>query len=210
MIMTCRQFRDALDCYLDHELAEESMAAAERHRAQCAACERLATAAEQLRIAVRHAVAATPVPADLEARIRRATAPPRRWQGYGLAAAAAVLLVAALGSAVMGDTVTRGTANTMDGLALRLDDSSEVVLRGTLLCRDCELERRYGIAAPCRTIGHHGAIATADGRIWNLVEQSPASALIHDSTLLGRRIVVRGRVFRGARAMVVESYGFTS
>jgi hypothetical protein len=110
----------------------------------------------------------------------------------------------------MPERVERFAANAMDRLALRLDGSSEVELHGVLLCRDCELEHRYGIEAPCKKIGHHGAIATADGRIWNLVEQKAAADLIHDETLLGRQIVVRGRVFRGARALVIDSYQFQS
>jgi hypothetical protein len=40
-----------------------------------------------------------------------------------------------------------------------------MVLEGKILCRDCELEHRHGVKASCKIIGHHGAIATADGRI---------------------------------------------
>jgi hypothetical protein len=99
-----------------------------------------------------------------------------------------------------------GAANAMDRLALRLDETSPVVLEGKILCRDCELEHRYGVKASCKTIGHHGAIATADGRIWNIVEQGTSAKLIHDESLLGKTIVVRGRLFRNSRALVVESY----
>lgn len=112
--------------------------------------------------------------------------------------------------AVSSALIADGRTWPLDQLALRLDGSSEVVLRGVLLCRDCELEHRYGITAPCKQIGHHGAIATADGRIWNLVEQTASAELIHDESLLGRQIVVHGRVFRGARALVIESYQFQS
>lgn len=98
----------------------------------------------------------------------------------------------------------------MDRVALQLDDSSDIVLEGTVLCRDCELEHRYGIQASCRLIGHHGAIATPDGRIWNIVEQRSSSELIHDTSLLGKKVLVRGHVLRGARALVVESYTFES
>ena len=208
-MMTCTQFRDALDCYLDRELAPEAMAAADRHRADCPACDRLAAAARELKTSVKRTVEAVPLPNGLDAHVRLATAPrwtrPRVW----LPAAAAVILMVLAGDAVRGRIET-GAANAMDRLALRLDGSGEVVLHGVLLCRDCELEHRYGIEAPCKKIGHHGAIATADGRIWNLVEQKAAADLIHDERLLGRQIVVRGRVFRGARALVIESYQFQS
>ena len=33
-----------------------------------------------------------------------------------------------------------------------------------------------------------------------------AATLIHDESLLGRNIVVRGRLFRNSRSLVVESY----
>jgi hypothetical protein len=94
----------------------------------------------------------------------------------------------------------------MDRLALRLDETSPMVLEGKILCRDCELEHRHGVKASCKIIGHHGAIATADGRIWNVVAQGTSEKLIHDESLLGKNIVVRGRLFRNSRALVVESY----
>lgn len=209
-VMTCAQFRDVLDCYLDGELSADAMAAANHHRTECPACDRLVSGARDLQAAVRQTVASVDLPPGLEARIRTATAPGwTRWNRGVPATAAAVLLMLLAGGAA-GGRVETGAANVMDRLALRLDGSSEVVLHGVLLCRDCELEHRYGIEAPCRKIGHHGAIATADGRIWNLVEQTASEALIHDKTLLGRPLVVRGRVFRGARALVVESYQFQS
>ena len=208
-MMTCTQFRDALDCYLDRELAPEAMAAADRHRADCPACDRLATTARELKTAVKGTVEAVDMPEGLEARVRLATA--SRWTPRAsLAAAAAAVILVVLAGGVMRGRVETGAANAMDRLALRLDGSSEVVLHGVLLCRDCELEHRYGIEAPCKTVGHHGAIATADGRIWNLVEQKAATELIHNESLLGRQIVVHGRVFRGARALVVDSYQFQS
>lgn len=205
--MTCTQFRDVLDAYIDHELAPDAMAAATAHRSTCASCERLAGRALDTKAAVRRVVLATDIPADLDARIRAAGAP--RWRPWRAVAAAMLVVGLSTGVAVH-QRIERSTANAMDQMALRLDDSSAVVLTGTVLCRDCELERRYGIKAPCTTIGHHGAIATDDGRIWNLVEQKVAADLIHDEALHGRRVVVHGRVFRGARTLVIDSYQFTS
>lgn len=208
--MTCTQFRDALDCYLDRELAPEAMAAADQHRADCPACDRLAGSARELKASVQRTVAAVQAPEGLEARVRLAMAPPWTRPRAWLPAVAAAVILMLLAGGVMRGRVETGAANAMDRLALRLDGSSEVVLHGVLLCRDCELEHRYGIEAPCKKIGHHGAIATADGRIWNLVEQQAATELIHNDSLLGRQILVRGRVFRGARALVIDSYQFQS
>ncbi|MGE3958172.1 MAG: anti-sigma factor [Vicinamibacterales bacterium] len=201
--MTCTQFRDLLDAYVDRELASDALAAATAHRSGCPHCDRLAVQALDLKASVRRTVRAVDLPAGLEARVRASIAP--RWQPWKLVAAAVLVFGLAAGT-IPHNRVERNAANAMDSMALRLDDSSAVVLTGTVLCRDCELEHRYGVEAPCRSIGHHGAIATDDGRIWNLVEQKAAHDLIHDESLLGRRIVVHGRIFRGARALVVERY----
>jgi hypothetical protein len=209
-VMTCSHFRESLDCYLDRELSPDAMEAAERHRAECPSCDRLGARASALRSALKHTVSVDEPPVNLERRIRTAINGRRSLVCWGATAAAAVLLLSVIGVDAYRIRVEHGTANAMDRLALNLDDTTEVVLRGTLLCRDCELERRYGIEAPCRRIGHHGAIATADGHIWNLVEQKTAAELIHNESLLGRQIVVRGRVFRGARTLVVDSYRFES
>ena len=188
--MHCTQFRDILDAYIDHELAADAMAAATLHRGVACLGERLVLTALETKSAVRRVAAASAVPPGLEARVRSVAIP--RWRSRYATAAAAVLFVGLSAGFAGHSTVGRGAANAMDQMALRLDDSSTVVLTGTVLCRDCELEHRYGIVAPCKTIGHHGAIATDDGRIWNLVEQKAASELIHDNTLLGRRVVHTG------------------
>ena len=205
--MNCTQFRDSLDAYVDRELAVDAMAAADAHRSVCPSCDRLAARARATKAAVRDTVRSVIVPTELEARVRGALTPrSRRWT----AAAAAILVLSASAGIISHARVERDAANAMDRMAISLDDSSTVVLTGTLLCRDCELEHRYGIKAPCKTIGHHGAIATDDGLIWNLVEQKAAADLIHNDAWLGRRIVVHGRVFRGARALVIDSYQFQS
>ena len=163
--MTCTQFRDALDCYMDRELAPEAMAAADRHRADCLACDRLAGAARDLKASVRGTVEAVPMPDGLEARIRLSTAPRWRRRRTWLRAVAAAVILMALAGGVMRGRVETGAANAMDRLALRLDGSSEVVLHGVLR-RDCELEHRYGIELRAEDRAPRRG-ATADGRIWN-------------------------------------------
>jgi Putative zinc-finger len=214
-MMNCKQFRESLDCYLDGELSAAATAAADAHRKECPQCDRAVARLKELKIAVRRTVSVATPPVDLEARIRTAVATP--WmrpfdsiRSYG--PRRSVLALAAVAVFILAVTVSTrapidvSAANAMDRLALRLDDTSPVVLEGEILCRDCELEHRYSVKASCRTIGHHGAIATADGRIWNIVEQGTSENLIHDESLLGKKVVVRGRLFRNARALVIESY----
>lgn len=212
--MDCKQFREALDCYIDGELSADASVTADAHRRECLECGRAATHLIAMKADVKRTVDALAPPPDLEARVRDATT--LRWLGplglirpflgrFAFASAALVLIAGVLAPAARTQVGTN-TANAMDRLALRLDDSSAVVLEGTVLCRDCELEHRYGIKASCRVIGHHGAIATADGRMWNIVEQRSSAGLIHDTNLLGKKVVVRGRLFRVARALVIESF----
>jgi hypothetical protein len=214
-MMNCKQFRESLDCYLDGELSAEASAAADAHRKECPQCERAVLRLEELKTTVRRTVSIATPPSDLEARIRTAMATP--WMRpfdtiRSFAPRRSVLALAAVAVFILAVTVSTrapidiSAANAMDRLALHLDDTSPVVLEGKLLCRDCELEHRYGVKASCKIIGHHGAIATADGRIWNIVEQQTSAKLIHDESLLGKNIVVRGRLFRNSRALVIESY----
>jgi hypothetical protein len=214
-MMNCKQFRESLDCYLDGELSVEASAAADAHRKECPQCDRAVAHLRQLKAVVRQTVGVATPPAALEADIRVALASPwmrsfdtirsfwPRHSALALVAAAVFILAVTVSTRAPIDI---SAANAMDRLALRLDDTSQVVLEGTILCRDCELAHRYGVEASCRTIGHHGAIATADGHIWNIVEQGASAALIHDERLLGKTVVVRGRLFRNSRALVVESY----
>jgi hypothetical protein len=214
-MMNCRQFRESLDCYLDGELSAAASAAADAHRKECPQCDRAVARLKELKMAVRRTVSVVTPPADLEARIRTAAATP--WMRpfdtiRSFAPKRSVLTLAAVAVFILAVTVSTrapidiSAANAMDRLALRLDDTSPVVLEGRILCRDCELAHRYGVKASCKTIGHHGAIATADGRIWNIVEQRTSAKLIHDESLLGKNVVVRGRLFRNSRALVIESY----
>lgn len=213
--MNCKQFRESLDCYLDGELSDAASAAADAHRKECPQCDRAVKRLHEIKTAIRPTVNGVTPPADLDARVRAAVTP--RWvpplsamgslglKRSAFALGALVVLTVAL-AAIARPPIHVSAANAMDGLAFRLDDSSPVVLEGRVLCRDCELEHRYGIKASCPTIGHHGAVATADGRIWNIVEQRSSVALIHDGSLLGKKVIVRGHLFRGSRALVVESY----
>lgn len=218
-MMNCKQVRESLDCYMDGELSAAASAAIDAHRTECPQCDRAVMRLQELRTAVRRTVSVAAPPPDLDARIRGAVGNPwarslnalrlfaPRRRALALAAVAVFIFAVTVSPRAPIDV---GAANAMDRLALRLDETSPVMLKGKILCRDCELERRYRVKASCKTIGHHGAIATADGRIWNLVEQETSVPLIHEEGLLGKDVVVRGHLFRNSRALVVASYDLGS
>ncbi len=49
-------------------------------------------------------------------------------------------------------------------------------------------------------------IVTRDGRIWNILEGEKSRDLIHNSSLLGRRVRIEGRIYRKAGSVAVSGY----
>lgn len=161
-----------------------------------------------LRQAVKAAVTRCDPPPDLEQRVRASLRSTRRWIWMPAIAASLVLLFA-FGVARSG--LLRGSAaNMLERAAFHLDSPRDIVLEGTLVCRDCELHDRYGARTMCDLKGHHGALETADGKIWNLMEGESSDALIHNRTMIGKKLLIRGRIFREAGCVQVESYEIRS
>ncbi len=203
-MMDCKKLREVLDAFVDRELSPDAAAQAEAHIAECNGCRRTVEALNEVREAVRAAAGRPEAPAQLFERVRSSLRP--RWrQPVAVQAIAATLLLAA--TLTLFVPSVRGVAATaLDYFALKLDDSRPVVLEGKLLCRDCQLEKEYGYHAMCPQTGHHGAIVTSDGRIWNLLEGEKSQELIHNSALLGRRVRVQGQMYRKAGSLVVSDY----
>lgn len=211
-MMDCKQFRELLDCYVDGELSVEAVAAADAHLSECASCARVAAHLERLRGAVRQAVFAHSPPANLGERVRQSLRPwwvPRDVSATArhLAIAASLVVIVGAGLAAAGGAqIPDAVVSAMDSAVAKLSGPIDVVLEGRLVCRDCELEKRHGERPMCQRTGHHGAIATSDGRIWNIVEQPASTDLIHDTALLGKAVRVRARLFREAGSLAVQTF----
>jgi anti-sigma factor (TIGR02949 family) len=203
-MMDCKKLREVLDAYVDRELSPDAAAQAEAHIAECNACRRAVEVLSKLQNAVRTAAGRAEAPPHLLERMQRSLSP--RWRRVpALQAIAATLLFA--GTLTLFVPSVRGAAATaLDRVALKLDGSRHVVLEGKLLCRDCELEKQYGYHAMCPLTGHHGAIVTSDGRIWNILEGAKSGELIHNSSLLGRRVRIEGVLYRKAGSLAVSDY----
>ena len=203
-MIDCKKLREILDAYVDRELSPDAAAQAEAHIAECHACRRAVESLSRLREAVRTVAGKPEAPAYLWHRVQNSLSPKWHRTLAIQAIAATVLLAATL--ALFVPSVRGAAATALDFLSLKLDDSREVALEGTLLCRDCQLEKEYGYHAMCPLTGHHGAIVTADGRIWNILEGEKSRELIHNSSLLGRRVRVEGRMYRKAGSLAVSDY----
>jgi hypothetical protein len=211
--MTCEQFLESLDAFVDGELAADDIAAADAHRRQCASCGRAVAQRLEVRRSLRQWAGVIGVPPGLEDRVLRSVTPwwrryePRWSAGRPAFAVLAIVIALALSLGVVGRAALDArAANTLDRVAINVDENSTIVIRGTLLCRDCELTHRYGVESSCQRIGHHGAIFTEGGVILNLVEQRGSARLIHDESLFGKQVLIHGRLLRGARVLSVDSF----
>lgn len=202
--MDCKEIREVLDLYVDGELSADAAASATAHLNECAPCRRTQEELLRLRRAVKLAVAQHRLPPDLAARIHSHL--PSSWRRV-LAPALAIFLVAfsLAGLGHLGSTRVY-VASVMERVAFHLDAPRTLVLEGRLVCRDCELQALYGAGSMCHIKGHHGALKTADGKIWNLMEGDHAEQLIHSASLLGKRVRIRGRLYRRAGCLEVQSY----
>lgn len=203
--MDCKEFREVLDLYVDSELSAEAMAAAGLHVSECASCRLAADELFRLRRSIQETVNRHQPPPGLVERVQRSLAPAVRRAGAPILVAPLLLLLAAamLGSTPWGRTTLAGG---MEQIAFRLDQPREMTLEGVVVCRECELYSLYGGPKERDLQGHHGALKTATGKIWNFMEGEKASVLIHDESLIGKPVRVRARVYRRAGCVEVESY----
>ena len=202
--MDCKEIREVLDLYVDRELSADAAASASVHLNECASCRRVHQELLRLRRGVKLALAQHQPPPDLAHRIHsRLSSPWRRVLAPALVIFFALVFLAGLGRI---SSARVHVANAMERIAFHLDTPRTLVLEGQVVCRDCELHDMYGAASMCRLKGHHGALKTPDGKIWNLMEGERAEQLIHNALLLGKKARIRGRLYRRAGCLEVESY----
>ncbi len=203
-MMDCKKLREMLDAYVDRELSADAAAQAEAHIAECSACRRAVEGLTRLRQAVRTAAGKPEATRELVQHVRRSVSP--RWhRAVAIQAIAATLVLAGVLTLFV-PSVRAAAAIALDFLSLKLDDSRQIVLEGKVICRDCQLEKEYGYHAMCALTGHHGWLQTSDGRLWGILEGNASEQLIHNSSLLGRRVKIQGRIFRKAGSIAVSGY----
>jgi hypothetical protein len=202
--MDCKEFREALDLYLDGELAAEAVAAANAHVSECAPCRKVHQELLRLRRGVQQVVRAHGAPSVLEERIRGRLAP--GWQRVWTPAAVLAMVLLALLVAGASPGARGLAARSMEFVAFHMDPPRIVELDGQLVCRDCELEALYGVKTMCHLKGHRTALKTSDGKIWNLMEGEHTESLLHDDSLRSKIVHIRGRLYRRAGCVEVENY----
>lgn len=203
-MIDCKKLREVLDLYADRELSPDAIAQANAHISECYPCRRAFEGLSRLREAIRTTVGEAVPSEGLSQRMRGLVAP--RW--YRAAArpamATALILVGTLTLPVPG---VRGKVDAaLNALYPGFGNRRQVVMEGTLQCRDQQLKKKYGYVAMCLLTGHHGWLVTGDGRTWSLLEGAASKDLIHNSALLGRKVKIKGRAFPKANSIEVKSY----
>jgi hypothetical protein len=200
--MDCKELREVLDLYVDNELSAEATASAGLHLNECGPCRMARDELLRLRQAVKEAVGKHQPPSSLLQSVRRVSCPRGR---PVLVASVVVLLLVSLGTLARVSAVRAYVAGGMELIAFHLDRPHMLVVEGTVVCRERELSDLYG--SPKRDVeGYHGALMTASGKLWNFMETEKAYALIHDESLVGKRVQIRAKVYRRAGCLEVESY----
>ncbi len=203
--MGCEEFREVLDLYVDNELSAEAMASAGLHLNECGPCRTARDELLRLRQAVKEAVSKHQPPSSLLQRVREVSSPPTRRVAvvYLVVVILFFLSIGALGQ--MSD-VRAYLASGMEQIAFHLDRPQMLVVEGKVVCRECELYALYGSPEERDVEGHHGALKTASGKIWNFMEGEKAYVLIHDESLIGKRVRIRAKLYRRAGCLEVQSY----
>jgi hypothetical protein len=200
--------REVLDLYVDGELSPEATAAARLHLNECAACHQAARELLLLREGVKAAVSECRPPEELAHWVRTRFGVSRRHRLISALTVAAILVLALAGA--MNSPSVRGlVAGALEQLAFRIDTPRTVEIEGRIVCRECELKRDYGSDVMVVSQGH-GALETSDGKIWNFMESKVSGRLLNDDSLQGKVIRLRGKIYRRAGCVEVESYEIVS
>ena len=202
--MNCIEFRQVLDLYVDGELSAEAMASASVHLNECEPCSSVVRELLRLRAAVKQVVSEHKPPPELVGSVRQVIASP----AWRVRVPALVVLVLVISLVALGSMpgARAYLADGMELVAFRLDTPQTLVLEGEVVCRDCELHALYGAPIMCKLKGHHGALRTASGKIWNLRGGDVSDALIYNASLMGKKVRIRGKLYRRAGCFEVESY----
>jgi hypothetical protein len=204
----CKQMREALDLYVDGELSPEATAAARLHLNECTSCRLAERQLLLLREGVKSAVAQYQPPDQLAQWLHRRFGVARRHRLVAALTVTAVLVVTLAGS--LSSPSLRGfVASAMERFAFHLDTPRTVEIEGRIVCRECELKREYGSDVMVASQGH-GALETPDGKIWNFMDTKVSGPLLNDDSLQGKVIRLRGKIYRRAGCVEVESYEIVS
>jgi hypothetical protein len=201
--------RELLDLYVDGELSPEATAAARLHLTDCEACGLAERELLLLREGIKSAVAEYRAPDELTRWVHTLFRMSRR-RRLVAAVTIAAILVLALAGAMAASPAARGlVASRMEQFAFRIDTPRTVEIEGRIVCRECELKREYGSDVMVASQGH-GALETPDGKIWNFMESKVSGPLLNDDSLQGKVIRLRGKIYRRAGCVEVESYEIVS
>jgi hypothetical protein len=209
----CGEIRALLSPFLADELSASESSRVQQHLDACPPCARFQRFEDAFSAAMERTVGATAAPASLVVKIHRALdeedagdvvrlrrAMERPWV-RGAAAAAAVLLL----------VVGPGIVGLKTGILTLPVSVAGVILssEGTLVCAECtRVGRPVSEQRGCRAHGHHAALRTDDGALWEFVDSNLSRPLILDADHLGDRLQVEGLFIDNLHYVRLDAYRY--
>lgn len=84
---------------------------------------------------------------------------------------------------------------------------NETTLKGEIICTGCTLKKLDGANAQCNLFAHHAmGFRSADGTIWNIVDNAKGHDVIRAHTLLGhKKATIKGFIYPIANQLEINS-----
>ena len=198
--MNCKNFRDSIYLFQADELSERERQVCQAHLNTCESCADRLQVEETLLRVLKTKLPRMPAPPGLETRIRaslraqgdRAASVPWFRAPWFAATAAAALLMAVLVPSLVGDL---DVAPPGPGVPVH----EEVMV----VDRDCDKAgRSVDDQRRCTHPLHINALKLADGSYWTISpDQTDFRYLLLDRGVRGRKLVVRGELYRDAETI---------
>ena len=84
---------------------------------------------------------------------------------------------------------------------------NQITLKGEMVCTGCTLKKLDGANAQCNLFAHHAmGFRSADGTIWNIVDNAVGHDVIRAHTLLGhKQATIKGYIYPIANQLEIVS-----
>jgi mycothiol system anti-sigma-R factor len=209
----CSEFVNLITPYVDQELKPQRLHEVESHLQNCERCASVCASERAIKSLLKERLQVSSAPAHLQRRIRHRLARdegrPGFWQAVlslfeirpvpSFLALTLVLVLILLPSYRLVDTVGFNSVLNLN------DVVQDAKLTGEITCLDCEL------IAKSQAKGKHDAthrlgLRENEHSMWTFLQTDAAQSLLGDSSLLRKKVSIRGTLFMNSRYVDVREY----
>ncbi len=211
----CSYFASFITGFIDDELNSSDKKKVEIHLDKCPDCNELYVDEVNVKRIIKERIPIVKAPAYLQRRIRRQLIRngnrPGFWQliqsifvyqpfPASFALAIMICLVFLPLFQMMGNPANMTMTNQSDSDFVK----KEAVLKGDIICLDCEyLSQNLDIAKHPSEL-HRSGIRTDDENIWTIVNSEDYETIAHNKNISGKKAEVRGLLFKNSHYIYVN------